>query len=75
MYNKQYEIDNSLKKSKEVKIKKKDLEKIVRANGAKPGKGSNHDKWYSKNGYMFTIPRHKEIGEALAKRIIIQSLM
>lgn len=75
MYNKQHKVDYALKKSKEVKIKKRDLEKAVRANGAKPGKGSNHDKWYSKNGYMFTIPRHKEIGEALAKLIIRQSLM
>ncbi|WP_084155537.1 type II toxin-antitoxin system HicA family toxin [Ruminobacter sp. RM87] len=56
-------------------MKKRDLEKAVRANGARPVKGSNHDKWYSKKGYMFTIPRHREIDDVLAKQIIKQSLM
>lgn len=56
-------------------MKKRDLEKAVIANGAKPLNGTKHDKWISKNGYVFTIPRHKEIGEALAKRIIKQSHM
>ena len=58
-----------------MKIKKKDLEKAVWENGARPFKGTKHDKWYSKNGYMFTIPRHREIDDVLAKQIIKQSLM
>ena len=50
--------------------KQRDLIADVKALGAKfVREGGSHLVYKSKSGKMFTIPRHREIGEALAKKI------
>jgi len=34
------------------------------------GHGGNHDRWINKYGHKFPIPRHREINERLAKKIL-----
>lgn len=37
-------------------------------------RGGSHDKWKSANGvYTATVPRHDEIGEALARKILTEA--
>lgn len=55
-------------------MKKTELVRKLKAMGAnlfREGKG--HEVWESKSGYMFTVPRHKEIGEILAREILKQA--
>jgi len=55
-------------------MKKNLLIKKIKGKGAFfIGQGSGHEIWESKNGYRFTIPRHSEIGEGLAKTIMKQA--
>lgn len=51
----------------------KNIEQLAKANNVQwlEGQGSKHDK-YTFNGKMIPIPRHREIGEMLAKEIIKQ---
>lgn len=56
-------------------MKKADLEKkiakLAKANDVtfEPAGGTKHDK-YKFNGVVIMIPRHREIGEALASKIL-----
>jgi hypothetical protein len=58
-------------------MKRRDLirsiEQLAKENGVEwvQGEGSKHDK-YTFNGRMIPIPRHREIGEMLAREIIKQ---
>lgn len=54
-------------------MKKKDLERKLRAKGAVPVEGTKHDKWISAKGYRFTVPRHTEIKETTARAILQQA--
>lgn len=52
------------------------LKKILIKNGATfYHQGGNHEIWLSKSGRKFQVPRHREIKENTAKRIIEQSLI
>ena len=53
-------------------MKRLDLIRIIEKNGARfVGHGSNHD-WYKNHttGIAEAVPRHKDIKELLAKKII-----
>jgi mRNA interferase HicA len=53
-------------------VKQRDLVKTLEANGCYLVRhGANHD-WYAqpKTGVLQAVPRHREIDEHLAKRII-----
>lgn len=51
-------------------MKKLDLEKKLKKNGFSLGNGAKHDIW-SKKGYApIPVPRHKEINERLAQKIL-----
>jgi predicted RNA binding protein YcfA (HicA-like mRNA interferase family) len=55
-------------------MKKQKLIKELKAKGASfVGHGANHEIWESRNGYKFTVPRHTEIKEGLAKTILKQA--
>lgn len=70
------EMGNEENGSKEDAMKKKDLEKAVRAKGAVfLGPGGGHDRWMSKNGHKFVIPRHREIPPGTAQAILKQADM
>lgn len=51
----------------------RNIEALAKEHGVafKPGEGAKHDK-YTFNGKMVPIPRHREIGEMLAREIIKQ---
>jgi mRNA interferase HicA len=55
-------------------MKKTDLEKILKKLGAGfLREGGSHEVWISKSGKKFTIPRHREINEVTAKKILKQA--
>ena len=55
-------------------MNKRKLIKKLRSKGARLiRQGGGHEVWESKNGYRFTVPRHNEIKERLAKTIIKQA--
>lgn len=55
-------------------MKKKNLIKQLKQKGAEFVRhGGSHELWKSRNGYLFSIPRHNEIGERLAKTILRQA--
>ena len=57
-------------------MKKKDLERRLRAKGARfLGQGTRHEKWVSAKGYHFPVPRHTEIKEETARDILEQADM
>ena len=57
-------------------MKRRDLEKMVRAKGARfVESGGGHDRWISAKGYKFTIPRHREIPPGTARAILNQADM
>jgi predicted RNA binding protein YcfA (HicA-like mRNA interferase family) len=56
-------------------MKRRDIERRLRDMGytmlTGMKRGGNHDKWRSMNGgYSATVPRHAEIGENLARKIL-----
>lgn len=52
-------------------MKKKDLEKELKKLGwYLDRQGSNHEWWTNGNGDFEAVPRHREINELLAKKII-----
>ena len=56
------------------RMKKQELEKRLRQKGACfVGHGGKHDRWESANGYPFTVPRHAEIPERMAREILKQA--
>lgn len=57
-------------------MKKRDLEKALKKKGARfLEAGSRHDRWESGNGYRFTVPRHQEIPDIMARIILKQADM
>ncbi|WP_170923829.1 type II toxin-antitoxin system HicA family toxin [Desulfocicer vacuolatum] len=55
-------------------MKKNELIKKIKKKGAFfIGEGANHEIWESKNGYRFTVPRHSNVKEILAKTILKQA--
>lgn len=55
-------------------MKKKELLKKLKDKGASlKEQGGSHEIWESRNGYRFTVPRHTEIKEGLAKAILKQA--
>ena len=51
-------------------MKKKDLEKQLKKNGFSLNHGAKHDRW-SKDGHPpIMVPRHSEINERLAQKIL-----
>lgn len=55
-------------------MKKRDLVKLIKENGAElVREGRRHEVWQSASGYVFTVPRHNEIDEIVAKKIFQQS--
>ena len=54
-------------------MKKKDLEKQLKKNGFSLNHGAKHDRW-SKDGHPpIMVPRHSEINERLAQKILKDS--
>ena len=56
-------------------MKRRDIERRLRDMGyvllTGIKRGGNHDKWRNANGgYTASLPRHSEIGENLARRIL-----
>ncbi len=51
-------------------MKKKDLEKKLKENGFSLKHGAKHDRWFKKGHPPITVPRHSEINERLAKKIL-----
>lgn len=52
------------------------LKRLLKQNGAKfYCLGGSHDKWISKNGKKFSVPRHHEVIENTAKDILKQSML
>ena len=49
------------------------IEKLLAMGATTKHKGSGHEKWLSKNGYPFTVPRHTEIDEIMVKVILKQA--
>ena len=55
-------------------MNKRQLKKKLKEKGASfIRQGGGHEVWLSKNGYMFTVPRHNEILERTAKDILKQA--
>lgn len=55
-------------------LKKKKLLKKLKAKGACLFRqGGGHEVWESKKGSRFMVPRHTEIGEGLAEKILKQA--
>ena len=55
-------------------MKRRVLIKKIKAEGAEfVRQGGGHEVWESLNGFPFTVPRHNEIKENLAKAIIKQA--
>ncbi len=58
-------------KNKELILKKKVLEQeLNRLGWYKCREGSKHERWTNGKGEFETLPRHREIGDTLAKKII-----
>jgi mRNA interferase HicA len=54
-------------------VKRRDLESHARAHGARPiDEGGNHTRWKGPQGKRSAIPRHREIGYGLARKICRQ---
>ncbi len=51
-------------------MKKKDLERQLRAWGFEQGHGGRHDIWESADGQQIQVPRHMEIKEGTARAIL-----
>ncbi|MCP4392751.1 MAG: type II toxin-antitoxin system HicA family toxin [Alphaproteobacteria bacterium] len=51
-------------------MKKQDLEKQLKKNGFSLKHGSKHDRWVKEGNPPITVPRHNEIDERLAKKIL-----
>lgn len=52
-------------------MKRRDLERALKAMGYTHVGGSKHDRWVNKSGcYTATVPRHNEVEEVLAKSIL-----
>lgn len=52
-------------------MKKRDLEKFLEQNGwFKKREGSNHEWWTDGKGNFEALPRHREIKEVLANKIM-----
>jgi hypothetical protein len=49
-------------------VKKRDLERELRACGWSKTGGTKHDKW-TKDELTVMVPRHAEIGESMAREI------
>ncbi|SPT70086.1 YcfA-like protein [Anaerobiospirillum thomasii] len=55
-------------------MKTAELKRLIVANGATfKCQGTNHEKWINKSGEIFTVPRHRNIKDNLARAIIKQS--
>ncbi|MBI5814638.1 MAG: type II toxin-antitoxin system HicA family toxin [Nitrospinae bacterium] len=55
-------------------MKRRDLERALKAMGYTHIGGSKHERWVNKSGsYTAAVPRHKEIEEGLAKGILKQA--
>lgn len=52
--------------------KKRDLERMLRELGWKKDHGGDHDK-FRKGSYSIAVPRHREIGDDMAKAILRQA--
>jgi hypothetical protein len=50
-------------------VKRRELERHLRANGCREVGGSKHAKWRGPNGEVSALPRHKEIGPGLTRAI------
>jgi predicted RNA binding protein YcfA (HicA-like mRNA interferase family) len=55
-----------------IRVKRRDLERLLLADGWKPVKGGIHQN-FEKNGYKISVPRHKEINENTARGILKQA--
>jgi hypothetical protein len=53
-------------------VKRRDLEKHLRAHGCHEVGGSKHAKWRGAKDKVSALPRHKEIGPGLAREICKQ---
>ena len=52
----------------------RELERMLREKGAQCIEhGASHDKWMSRNGYQFTVPRHKTLPKGTIMRILKQA--
>ena len=49
------------------------VKKLKELGAVKTSEGSGHEKWQGPKGYKFTVPRHHEINENLAKAILKQA--
>lgn len=50
--------------------KRKDIEKVLKANGFEPRGGTNHEKFMHADGRVAIVPRHREIADQMAKIIL-----
>ncbi len=53
-------------------MKKKDIEKALRKAGYEMVGGTNHEKWKKPGCQIISVPRHKEVKERTAQRILKQ---
>lgn len=53
-------------------MKRRDLERHLRANGCREVGGSKHAKWRGPQERVSSVPRHKEIGPGLVRSICEQ---
>lgn len=50
--------------------KRRDLERLLKANGFVSCGGTNHEKFVHPDGRVAIVPRHKEIANQMAKIIL-----
>lgn len=53
-------------------MKRRDLERHLRAHGCREVGGSKHAKWRGPQDQVSAVPRHKEIGPSLVRAICRQ---
>jgi len=53
-------------------VKRRDLERHLRANGCREVGGSKHAKWRGPQDQVSSVPRHKEIGPGLVRSVCRQ---
>lgn len=53
-------------------MKRRELERHLRANGCREVGGSKHAKWRGPQDQVSSLPRHKEIGPGLVRSICKQ---
>jgi len=50
-------------------VKRRDLERHLRAHGCQPIGGTKHEKWRSPSGHASVVPRDNEIAWPLARKV------